>query len=173
MFVVRTSLFATAGSRIPAAALWLALALFIVITASAATVLPARAADPADIVQARTMLNSVFSALASGDPAKVAPLLAPEFQVVRFDGTTYGRDDYLARSIPRITGGFAFSDVRVTRNDDILVARFTLEMNDTIDGKRAERLSPQLIVFRLRPDGFQVIAAANFARLTPVKGSNR
>jgi hypothetical protein len=34
-----------------------------------------------------------------------------------------------------------------------------------VDGRQAESGAPQLIVFRLTPQGWQVVAAANFARL--------
>ena len=40
-----------------------------------------------------------------------------------------------------------------------------IEIEETINGQVAERVSPQLMVFRVTPDGWQVVAAANFARL--------
>jgi hypothetical protein len=126
---------------------------------------PAHAAGDLE-AEARTMLTAVFDALATGDPGKVEPLLAEEFQVVRSDGGAYDKDEYLARSIPKITKAPVFDDVVATRGGDIVVVRFVIEYESVIDSKTAETRSPQLIVFRVRPNGWQVVAGANFATLT-------
>ena len=124
-------------------------------------------AQQADLeTQARQALTEVFDALASGDAEKVRPLLAPEFQIVRSDGAVYNKEDYLARSIPQIESKPVFSDVIATRNGDIVVVSLRLQIEEHIDGKKAESIFPHLIVFRITPDGWRVVAGANFARLT-------
>jgi len=110
-------------------------------------------------------LQGVFTALMTGDPEKVRPFLAPEYQVQRSDGKGYDREAYLALSIPKIAAMPTFRDLAITRNGDIVVVRLMIEVEETINGKVAERVSPQLMVFRITLDGWQVVAAANFARL--------
>ena len=126
---------------------------------------PAAAQDAGLVAQTRQALTSVFDALATGDPDTVAPLLAPEFQVVRSDGAVYDKTEYLARSIPRIESKPVFTNVVATRNGDIVVVSLTLHIEEHVDGKKAESMFPHLIVFRVAPGGWQVVAAANFARL--------
>lgn len=125
---------------------------------------PARADDDLE-AQAREALDQVFAALMTGDPEAVRPFLAPEYQIVRSDGGAYGKEDYLARSIPKIESAPVFTDVVATGNGDILVVRMRIRIEEHVDGKKAEAVFPHLIVFRDTPDGWQVVAAANFARL--------
>jgi Domain of unknown function (DUF4440) len=116
--------------------------------------------------EAQKALSILFDALRSGDPNKVRPLLAPEFQVVRSNGAAYDKEQYLTQSIPKIEGQLSFDNLVVTRNADIVVTRMRLKIQERLDGKRAESGAPQLIVFRVTPQGWQVVAAANFAKLT-------
>lgn len=125
------------------------------------------AADTPLEAEARAALHAVFAALTSGDPDKVAPFLAPEFQIVRSNGAAYDRDEYLTLSIPKIESRPVFDDLVVTRNGDIVVTRMRLEIEETIDGKKATGGAPQLITFRITPDGWQVVSSANFAKLEP------
>jgi hypothetical protein len=115
--------------------------------------------------EAQKTLQAVFAALMTGDPEKVRPFLAPEYQVQRSDGKGYDKEAYLALSIPKIAAMPVFRDFAITRNGDIVVVRLMIEIEETINGKVADRVSPQLMVFRITPDGWQVVAAANFARL--------
>jgi hypothetical protein len=115
---------------------------------------------------AHRALSVLFEALRSGDPDKVGPLLAPEFQLVRSNGGAFDKEQYLKNRFPKIEGQIAFDDLVVTRNADIVVARTRLKISAHIDGKRAESGAPQLFVFRITPSGWQVVASANFAKLT-------
>lgn len=115
--------------------------------------------------KAQETLQTIFAALMTGDPEKVRPFLAPEYQVQRSDGKGYDRESYLALSIPKIAAMPTFRDLAITRNGDIVVVRLMIEIEETINGKVADRISPQLMVFRITPEGWQVVAAANFARL--------
>jgi len=123
------------------------------------------AQEPDHTAEARKALNILFDGLRSGEPKKVRPLLAPEFQVVRSDGASYDKEQYLTQSIPKIEGKPSFDDLVVTRNGAIVVARMRLKIQERLDGRRAEGGAPQLIVFRVTSQGWQVIAAANFAKL--------
>ena len=123
------------------------------------------AQEPELTSEAHKALSILFDALRSGEPNKVRPLLAPEFQVVRSNGAAYDKEQYLTQSIPQIEGQPLFDDLVVTRNADIVVARMKLKIQERLDGKRAESGAPQLIVFRVTSQGWQVIAAANFAKL--------
>jgi len=139
----------------------LALALGIAVAATGA-----RAEDTDIEAGARTAIATVFDALASGEAGKVRPLLAPEFQIVRSDGAAYDKEEYLALSIPHIDSKPTISDLVVTRNGDIVVTRFRLQIEEELDGKKAESNAFQLIIFRITPENWQVVASANFARLS-------
>jgi ketosteroid isomerase-like protein len=143
--------------------LWVAL--FVAVWLSGPSTLRARAQDADLETEARQALTDVFDALASGDAEKVRPFIAPEYQIVRSDGAVYNKEDYLARSIPRIESKPTFSNVIATRNGDIVVVSLRLQIEEHVDGKKAESVFPHLIVFRVTPDGWQVVASANFAKL--------
>jgi hypothetical protein len=144
-----------------------AMARVVAFAAAAAAGSAAVAADDTAALEgeAQKALQSVFAALMTGDPEKVRPFLAPEYQVQRSDGKGYDKEAYLALSIPKIAAMPIFRDLALTRNGDIVVVRMMIEIEETINGKVADRVSPQLMVFRITPDGWQVVAAANFARL--------
>ncbi|MEQ9688212.1 MAG: nuclear transport factor 2 family protein [Bauldia litoralis] len=125
----------------------------------------AAAADNSLESEARAAITAVFDALATGDPETVRPFIAPEFQLVRSDGAAYNKEEYLARSIPHIDSTPVINDLVVTRNGDIVVTRMQLQIEEELDGKKAESNAPQLIVFRVTDDTWQVVASANFARL--------
>ena len=138
----------------------------IVLAFAAAMATGATADDTAALeAEAQKALQTIFAALMTGDPEKVRPFLAPEYQVQRSDGKGYDKEQYLALSIPKIVAMPVFRDLAITRNGDIVVVRLMIEIEETIEGKVADRVSPQLMVFRITPDGWQVVAAANFARL--------
>ena len=143
----------------------LAYAVFLVTALLSIWPHPLNAQERAPVAEARKALSVLFDALRSGDPNKVRPLLAPEFQVVRSNGASYDKEQCLAQSIPKIDGQPSFDDLVVTRNADIVVTRMRLKIQERLDGKRAESGAPQLIVFRVTSQGWQVIAAANFAKL--------
>jgi hypothetical protein len=115
--------------------------------------------------QTRGALTNLFEALASGDETRIRPLLAPEFQVLRSNGVGYDREAYIASSVPRIMSKPKFNELVVTRHDSIVVSRMKLDIEQSIDGRKVENNAPQLIVFRVSENVWQVIAAANFARL--------
>ena len=96
------------------------------------------AQEPTLTAEARKALTVLFDALRSGEPNKVRPLLSPEFQVVRSNGASYDKEQYLTQSIPNIEGEPSFDDLVVTRNADVVVARMRVKIQGRIDGKRAK-----------------------------------
>jgi len=136
------------------------------------TVLAATAAlgdvASADVVVSESIaleaLNPWADALFSGDPQKIAKVLAPEYQILRSDGTGYDRDSYL-RSLPKQRARSTFKDIKATGNDELLVVRYMIETDQTINGQSVEPISPRLSVFRKDGSQWLMVAHANFAKL--------
>ena len=58
-----------------------------------------------------------------------------------------------------------FNELFVTRNGSIVVCRMKLDIDEIIDSKKVESNAAQLLVFKVSGAEWQVVAAANFARL--------
>lgn len=123
--------------------------------------------EPAPEEQAQRAIHAYALAVASGDPALVAPLLAPEFQILRSDGHGYDRQDYLRRGLPSVEGEFLVEDLVASRSDDLLVARYRLTLTGRADGQALLHRAPRLTVFRRIDGNWRVSAHANFAAPTP------
>lgn len=95
--------------------------------------------------------------------AALAPMLTPEFQIMRSNGVGYGRDDYLA-SLHRIKGkpDFSQENIVATRHGDIMVVRYFLRIDEVIDGKQIRKRAPRLTVFRYVDGRWKVVSHANF-----------
>jgi hypothetical protein len=89
----------------------------------------------------------------------------PRVSAAQDADAAYDKEQYLKHSIPRIEGPISFDDLVATRNGDIVVTRMRLKIRERLDGRQAESGAPQLIVFRVTPQGWQVVASANFAKL--------
>lgn len=113
---------------------------------------------------AQVALTAFTEAVASGDSVVVAEVLAPEFQILRANGVGYDRAGYLASDLPAIDPSSAWSheDVVATAEGDILVVRYQLVIDETIDGEPVTRRAPRLTVFRRDGDAWLVVAHANF-----------
>ena len=114
--------------------------------------------------EARQELRKLFAALSSGNPQQIEPLLAPEFQLVRADGSAYNKTEYLQRSIPKIVTTPEFADIVITRDKDLVVIRLKLIVREYINNQEVQSGSPQLFVFHMKKDGWKVVASANFAK---------
>jgi hypothetical protein len=86
---------------------------------------------------------------------------------VRSDGGAYDKQQYMKYSIPKIQMPPTFHDLVVTRNSEIVVARMRVTDRGTDRWQTGRKRRPQLIVFRVTQRGWEVVAAANFARLLP------
>lgn len=109
-------------------------------------------------------VDSWLGALVKHDPVAVAAVLAPEFQIMRSDGSAYGKDDYVAKGLPTIAKQPEVEKLVVTGFGDTLVARYWLKVEETAAGKVAEAHAPRITVFRRNGDAWLVVAHGNFAQ---------
>jgi ketosteroid isomerase-like protein len=103
-------------------------------------------------------------AVASGDPANVAKVISPEFQIVRSDGTAYDAEAYLQSNLPRFPEPPAIGTLVVTGHGDHIVARYQITSKILLGEETEMRDAPRLTVFRRGPGGtWLVVAHSNFA----------
>lgn len=114
--------------------------------------------------EALKALDPWIDAVVSGDPAVVEKVLAPEFQVLRADGTGHEKSSYL-KAIPQQRIRPKISDVVATRSGDVMVVRYRLETDQTVQGKDVKGISPRLSVFRRIGGRWLISAHANFSAL--------
>ena len=128
--------------------------------------LPAASDDP-QLKEAEAAVRSFVDAVAKGDQAGLAAVLAPEFQIMRSNGVGYGREDYLALGLStvRIEGSPVIENLTVTRQGDVMVTRYSLATSMTVNGKAVEADAPRLSVFRREGDRWLIVAHANFAEI--------
>ncbi|WP_119275151.1 nuclear transport factor 2 family protein [Taklimakanibacter deserti] len=115
--------------------------------------------------EAKKAIDSWVGAVASGEKERVRRVLAPEFQIVRADGSAYGAAEYLESDLPKIAGLPATENMVATGYGDLLVTRYALTFDATIDGKTVEARAPRLTVFRRSEGAWLVVAHANFAQV--------
>ncbi len=119
------------------------------------------AASESDALEA---LDPWADALFSADPAQVEKVLAPEYQILRSDGSGYDKASYL-RALPVQKIRSKFSDIVATRGPATLVIRYNIETDQEIGGKPVIGTSPRLSVFRKEAGQWLMVSHANFARL--------
>ena len=114
---------------------------------------------------AQEAIAGFVEAVASGDPAALDEVLAPEFQILRANGVGYDRAGYLASDLPAVDEASAWDmdDVVATADGDVMVVRYLLVISETIDGEPVTRQAPRLTVFRQQDGRWLVAAHANFA----------
>jgi ketosteroid isomerase-like protein len=105
-----------------------------------------------------------LEALRSGDKEVVARVLAPEFQIMRSNGTGFDRNDYLD-NLPKIDGKPVVSGLVATAHGGTLVCRYMVEAAETIGGAPVETKAPRLTVLRKEGESWLTVAHANFARI--------
>lgn len=126
---------------------------------------PAKAASVSVSTEdAISSINAFLGALHTGDPAKVEELLAPSFQIMRSDGSTFDKVGYL-KVLPKSNALSSFSGVRITDHGDTFVASYTVTSDQTIKGKPVEAISLRLSVFQKIEDRWLIVAHANFAKI--------
>jgi ketosteroid isomerase-like protein len=121
---------------------------------------PAGADDVTD--EARAALVAYTEATLAG-PEALAPMLAPEFQIMRANGVGYDRNGYL-RTVHTVSAApdFSHEDIVATVHDGVMVVRYFLRIDETIDGKPVARRAPRLTVFRKLGGQWKVVSHANF-----------
>lgn len=104
-----------------------------------------------------------LDAVSTNDESRIGAVLAPEFQILRFDGRGYGRADYLAAGFPRQVRPPVARDLVASEADGVLVVRYVLDVEQTANGVTRTDAAPRLTVFRKDGDRWLVVAHANFA----------
>jgi ketosteroid isomerase-like protein len=113
----------------------------------------------------RRAVEAWVGAVVSGDREKVKAVLAPEFQIVRSDGTAYDAEAYLQSDLPVFPSMPEIRDLVVTGFGDYLVARYVLPVGPRLGSQTELAEGPRLTVFRKRGDTWLVVAHANFAAI--------
>lgn len=113
---------------------------------------------------ARAAIAAWLDPLQEGDPAKIEAVLAPEFQLLRSDGTGHDKTTYLS-DLPRHTSKPEITDLIYSGEGDRVVVRYMLQLNQTINNKSVQKKAPRLSVFRRGSAGWLVVAHANFAQI--------
>lgn len=133
-------------------------------TALAATAASAAESKKFSEKEALEALDPWADALASGDPGKIAKVLAPEYQIMRSNGNGHDKTTYLT-SLPKQRIRSKFSDIVATGASDIMVIRYRIETDQVIEGKDVKGVSPRLSVFRRVKGHWLLSAHANFSPL--------
>ena len=123
-------------------------------------------ADDALTETARARISAFVEGVISG-PDAVAALLAPEFQIMRSNGVGYDRPGYIGRGAASVNARprYSLADIVVTADGDVMVTRYFLEIEETIDGKSVTKRAPRLTVFRKIDGTWKVSAHGNFAHV--------
>ena len=130
-------------------------------TSAASAASAAAKISPEDALKA---LDPWVDALFTGDPAMIEKVLAPEYQILRADGTGHDKESYL-KSFPKQHIRPQFSDILATGTADVMVVRYRIETDQTTEGKKVKGISPRLSVFRQEAGSWMISAHANFAQL--------
>jgi ketosteroid isomerase-like protein len=125
----------------------------------------AAAEEGSTMTAAHQAVRVFVETVTSGEARALEAILAPEFQILRANGVGYDRKGYLASELPAIDKSFEWrlEDVVATASGDLLVVRYWLVINQTIDGRPTAQRAPRLTVFRRDDDRWLVVAHANFA----------
>jgi hypothetical protein len=117
-------------------------------------------------LQGTEAVRAWFGALLTADPAQIRPLLAPDFQIIRADGSGYDLEGFLASELPIIAAVPDIENLVATTSGDTMVTRYFVNINSTRDGKVVEAYAPRLTVFRKDATGqWLLVAHGNFAAL--------
>jgi ketosteroid isomerase-like protein len=138
--------------------------------AVAAVLVPVASAKPAPTfanptAAAQPLVQRFFSLIQRKDVAGLATFLSPAFQVVRADGTSSGKADYL-KNLPDVKT-FVISSLFATQTGGALVVRYRAQVTGTVNGKPyTPGPAPRLSVFTWNGRQWQLAAHSNFNPLT-------
>jgi len=131
---------------------------------------PLAGADVSPATQATTekgerLVNKFFGLF--GEPTDTSGLekfLSSAFILQRANGTSADKATYLED--PASVEAFEISDLQATRTGGVLVARYTVVVDSTVDGQhQATDPAPRLSVFVKGKQGWQIVAHSNFNTL--------
>ncbi len=119
----------------------------------------------ANTEKAEELVTEFFDLLAEGtDPADLEAFLSDAFVLQRADGTSDDKAAYV--DDPAIVESYEISDLIATRTRPVLVARYTVVVDSTIDGRQQQTdPAPRLSVFVKGKDGWKLVAHSNFNSL--------
>jgi hypothetical protein len=122
-------------------------------------------------VEEGTVLADRFLKLITDrDVAGLRSFLADGFVLQRADGTHVLKNEYLTR-LPEL-GAYTIADVVATQQDNVLVVRWMLSINQVIDGRAFSTApAPRLSTFVWSDGSWHLIAHANFNTPTPEDAS--
>lgn len=115
--------------------------------------------------QAQPAIEAWLNAVYKRDTAALDAVLAPEFQLMRADGTSFDKAAYIASTLPVFETAPTIDDLVVTGTADLFVARFLVTAKQTRDGGTVQTTAPRLGVFRKDGEKYLLLAYANFAAL--------
>ena len=124
----------------------------------------AAATKPISQEEALNALNPWIDAVFTGDPIIAEKVLAPEFQILRSDGSGQDKTSYL-KLLPKQRFRPRLSNIVATASVDIMVVRYRIETHQTVQGKENKGNAPRLSVFRQEAGRWLISAHANFAAL--------
>jgi len=116
-------------------------------------------------VEVRQAIEGFFAAIMTGEPDKVAAVLAPEFQIMRADGSSYDAAGYAGSSLPVFAQMPEIEKLTVTAHGDIAIAAYFVEAGQTRDGVEVEAYAPRISVFRNDGGRWLLAAHGNFAAI--------
>jgi hypothetical protein len=100
------------------------------------------------------------------DPADLEAFLSDAFLLQRADGTSDDKAAYVEE--PAIVESYEISDLQATRSGPVIVARYTVVVDSTVDGReQSSDPAPRLSVFVKGEDGWQLAAHSNFNSIAP------
>jgi hypothetical protein len=121
-------------------------------------------ANPTSVGSA--LVNRYFDLLVHKDRAGLAKFLAHGFVVLRADGSSQTKSEFLAK-LPTVES-FSLTQVYATESNGTLVVRYLADATGLINGKSySPGPAPRLSVFSWNGTRWQLAAHANF---NPLKG---
>lgn len=155
--------------RRAARALTIALAISAVATlgaASSANAEASRAPSRSTRTQGEKLADQFLGLLKDKDAAGLRRFLSPAFQLQRADGTFANKAEYL--KAPAVVESYEIDNLRATRAGSVIVARYDLVVDATIDGQpQSTAPAPRLSAFVKGSKGWQIVAHANFNTPAP------
>jgi hypothetical protein len=139
---------------------------FAVVAALGAGAVPAAAADAPPSTQktharAQQLLEKFFDMLTPPDVPALRKFLSSAYIVQRANGDFVTKSEFLAN--PSVLESYELSNLEATRTGPVIVARYDLVADVTIDGQDySTEPAPRLAVFHKGEQGWQLVAYANF-----------
>lgn len=114
-----------------------------------------------DTALAQSLATQWLTILQSGDSEQLDAFLSPAFQLVRADGSTADKTQYLAE--PATVGPFEISGMVAGRDGNVLTSEYDVTITETVDGQPFKKSpTPRSSTFVDTGNGnWQLIAHAN------------